>query len=255
MQANIDGDIVAFRCAVVSEDDSFNVACLRADDMMRRILFQTGADTYRTFLSGGENFRYQIDSNYKANRKGKVNPRWREDLKTFLVQEWGAEVTDGIEADDALGIYQTPDTILCSIDKDLKQIPGKHYNFVKEEFFQIEPLEALQFFYKQLMIGDTADNIIGVRGIGPKKADKLIDPLIEEEEMYFTVRRLYQDYDRMLRNGKLLWIMKKEGDIWEPTANLSTYYDQQSQELALKSETFAAQTPTSSESIGQETSG
>ncbi len=255
MQAIVDADIVIFRCAVVSEQDSFNVACLRADDMMRRILVQTQAPTYRAFISGGENFRYNIDSNYKAHRKLKADPRWREDLKQFLITEWGAEVTDGIEADDALGIYQTPDTIICSIDKDLKQIPGKHYNFVKEEFFDIEPLEALQFFYKQLMIGDTADNIFGVKGIGPKKADKLIDPLIEEEEMYFTVRRLYDDYERMLRNGKLLWIMKREGDIWTPGEELSTYYDQQVRELALKSETSAAQTPPSSENTGQGTSG
>lgn len=255
MIALIDADIVCFRSAAASEHDSFNVACLRADDMMRRILINCGSDQYRAFLSGGNNFRYTIDPSYKANRKDKVDPRWREDLKEFLVLEWGAEVTDGIEADDALGIYQTDETIICSIDKDLLQIPGKHYNFVKEEFTEVSELKGLQWFYQQMLIGDTSDNIVGVRGIGKVKAEKLITPLKEEKEMYFIVRSLYKDDTRFLNNGKLLHIHRKEGDIWQPSPDLSAYYDQQRQELAARSEISDKETVISSENTSLEIAG
>lgn len=251
----VDGDIVAFRCAAASENDSFNVACLRADDMMRKILTACDTDQYRAFLSGGDNFRYKIDPSYKANRKDKVDPRWREDLKEFLVLEWGAEVTDGIEADDALGIHQNEDTIICSIDKDLLQIAGKHYNFVKDEFQEVTELQGLQWFYQQMLIGDTSDNIVGVKGIGKVKAEKAIAKLEKEEEMYYTVRSLYKDDERFLRNGKLLHIMRKENDIWQPPPHLSTYYDQQLQELGVNSETSDQLKQVSSENISAGISG
>lgn len=278
--ALIDTDIVVFRSAAASENDSFNVACLRADDMMRKILNACDTDQYRAFLSGGDNFRYKIDPSYKANRKDKVDPRWRDDLKEFLVLEWGAEVTDGIEADDALGIYQSEDlrltkgyytgsewgglapnwlqetdTVICSIDKDLLQIPGKHYNFVKDEFQEVSELQGLQWFYQQMLIGDTSDNIVGVKGIGKVKAAKAISCLEKEEEMYYTVRRLYKDDERFLRNGKLLHIMREENDIWNPSPTLSAYYDQQLQELGVKYETSEQLKHTSSESISAGISG
>lgn len=253
--ALIDADIVVFRAAAASENDSFNVACLRADDMMRKILTACDTDQYRAFLSGGDNFRYKIDPSYKANRKDKVDPRWRDDLKEFLVLEWGAEVTDGIEADDALGIYQDETTCICSIDKDLLQIPGAHYNFVREEFQEVSELQGLQWFYQQMLIGDTSDNIIGVKGIGKVKAERAIATLEKEEEMYYTVRSLYKDDERFLRNGKLLHIMREENDIWQPAHQLSAYYDQQLQELGVKYETSDQLKHTSSESISAGISG
>jgi hypothetical protein len=48
------------------------------------------------------------------------------------------------------------------------------------------------------------------------KAAKAIDPLETEEEMFDRVAELYQgDMDRMLVNGKCLYIMREEGKQWE----------------------------------------
>jgi 5'-3' exonuclease len=128
-----------------------------------------------------------------------------------------------MEADDALGIAQTTDTILCTIDKDLDQISGKHYNFVQKRLYSISEEEGLKWFYKQILIGDNADGIKGLRGIGPVKADKHINPLKNEAEYYSKVLELYkqhypEDYtERLIKNGQLLKIRRtKDEGIWQP---------------------------------------
>lgn len=255
MLVNIDGDIVAFRAAASAENDPLSVACYRADDTMRRILITTKADEYNNFLSGDNNFRKVIDPQYKANRASKPRPRHLDDVKEFLTTEWNATLEDTLEADDLLGINQTSDSILASIDKDLNQIPGYHYNFVKEEFYYVSPMEGLRFFYKQTLIGDTSDNIVGVRGIGPVKAARIIDTITDEEEMYFLCRRLYKDDERFHRNCKLLWVLRERNKIWEASNTCLTYYDQQLRELEAECGISDQQKTQSSESIGQEISG
>ena len=225
MQALVDGDIVAYSNAASAENDPVEVAYMRVDQMMNSILDTTNSDTFRVFLSGGNNFRHEIYPEYKANRKEMVDPKWRKLCKEYLVQEWGAEVTDGYEADDALGINQTVDTIICTIDKDLDMIPGLHYSWpiirggltVREgRIYEVSEVEGLRSFYRSLLVGDRTDNIFGVDGIGKVKAAKAIDPLETEEEMFDRVAELYQgDMDRMLVNGKCLWIMREEGKQWE----------------------------------------
>lgn len=238
MQALIDGDIVAYNNAASAEGDPVEIALMRTDLFMRSILETTGAETYRVFLSGANNFRHSIYPEYKANRRDMVEPRWRQACKEFLVREWNAEVTDGYEADDALGIAQMQDreiadghllrglqTIICTIDKDLDMIPGMHYSWpivrggsiVREgKIYEVSEVEGLRSFYRSLLVGDRTDNIFGVDGIGKVKAAKAIDHLETEEEMFERVAELYQgDMDRMLLTGKLLYIMREEHKQWE----------------------------------------
>ena len=126
----IDCDIVAYRNACTCEEDETPDICLfRVDEMMERIITSVGASSFTGYLSGGNNFRKTIDPQYKANRLGKPKPKWLETCREHLVTKWNAVVTDGIEADDALGIAQREDTIICSLDKDLLQIPGNHYQW------------------------------------------------------------------------------------------------------------------------------
>jgi DNA polymerase-1 len=211
--------------------------------MMHSILDTTSADTFRVFLSGSNNFRHEIYPEYKANRKDMVDPKWRKLCKEYLVTEWDAEVTDGYEADDALGINQDTkgtweqgehspmyNTIICTIDKDLDMIPGMHYSWpivrggaiVREgKIYEVSKIEGIRSFYRSMLVGDRTDNIFGVDGIGKVKAAKEINHLETEEEMFDRVAELYQgDMDRMLVNGKCLFIMREEGKQWEfPTSN------------------------------------
>lgn len=217
MRALIDGDIVSYSCAVYNENYGWEAARSDIDSLMKRILETTGATDFECYLTGSNNFRYDVDSTYKANRKGKADPIYRQDANSYLVTEYGARVTDGIEADDALGIAATgnSDSIICSIDKDLLMIPGNHYNWRRNEFTIVNTLDGLHSFYRSFLIGDTSDNIVGVRGLGPVKSAKYIDDLDDEVNMFATVQMLYDDDERLLRNGRLLYIHRRENDDWK----------------------------------------
>ncbi|HET8688061.1 MAG TPA: hypothetical protein VFM18_15610, partial [Methanosarcina sp.] len=196
-----------------------DIAVLRADLMMREVLSRE--DNYLAFLTGDNNFRYKINPNYKANRKDKPRPRHLTACKDFLVSEYKAIVCDGYEADDALGFNQTNETTIYSIDKDLMMIPGCHFNFVNGEYTEVSELDGLKAFYRQMLIGDTSDNIHGVAKIGKVKAAKHIDHLESEKEMAHVVMDLYNDVERFIMNANCLWIMRKEGETYSKRPEVS----------------------------------
>lgn len=200
------------------------MALRRCDDMMNRILLETGSDKCQTFISGPDNFRYRIDPQYKANRVDTKRPEWLQAVREHLVVNWGAHVSDGIEADDNLGIHQTGDTIICSIDKDLLQIPGSHYNFVHQTPIHITEHQGWVNFYTQLIMGDRSDNIPGydgkMRQTVPKFLQEVVNSLSEcptPLEMYEVVWDLYQGGagpERMHINAQLLYIQRQIGGTW-----------------------------------------
>ncbi len=115
--------------------------------------------------------------------------------------------------------------IICSLDKDLLQVPGNHYNFVKQEFRTISPKEGMFNFYWQFIMGDKSDNIFGFDGIArqtiPKKLEYLYEEMLHaatmglEEDVFDIVRDKYGDDERMLMNGICLWMQREEDQIWK----------------------------------------
>ncbi|CAB4170127.1 exonuclease [uncultured Caudovirales phage] len=217
MKCLIDGDIVVYRAAASAEDEEQWVALARADQMMQDIIADTGATSYNVYLTGSGNFRREIAPSYKANRPDSRPAHWSA-VREFLVTQHKAVICDGFEADDQLGIDQDKthkSTVICSIDKDLLQIPGRHYNFVKKVFQEVTHDEGIKALYMQSLIGDRSDNIIGVQGLGPVKAARALDELLPEE-YYDKCRELYNDDERYHLNMKLLYIWQKPNDQWQP---------------------------------------
>jgi len=107
-----------------------------------------------------------------------------------------------------------------SIDKDLKQVPGWYFNPDKPEngMEWIDEWTGHFNFYKQLLTGDKVDNIPGIRGIGPKKAEKLLMDCKDEVEMYEVCANVYADQSTpmvdMHRNARLLYMLRYVGDEW-----------------------------------------
>jgi len=226
MRALIDGDIVVYRGAASAEEDDVWVALARADQMIQDILADTGATSYNVYLTGTGNFRRDIAPSYKANRPDSRPKHW-EAVREFLVTNHKAVMCNGYEADDELGVQQDKKgetTVICSIDKDLLQIPGRHYNFVKKIAQSITLDQGLKFLYLQSLIGDRSDNIFGVAGIGPVKADKALADLLPEE-WYDKCRELYNDDERFHLNMKLLYIWQKPNDSWQPPQVATTTTD------------------------------
>lgn len=208
---------------------------------MQRIKYATQCKSYTTFLGGSENFRYSINAEYKANRKDMPRPEWLQPVREYLVLNHGAKICDGIEADDALGIAQNKsleniegnpigsheETVIVSVDKDLLMIPGKHYNFVKDEHSTVTALDGKRWFYVQLILGDKADNIFGYDGKARTVVPQFLQPDVDmvlsyesERDMYLHVLDMYQmngnGRDVMHMNAACLYIQHQENDIWTP---------------------------------------
>ena len=215
------GDLITYPVACTCEDHpDESLAISRAHKSISDILEATQANEYKIFLTGPNNFRKKINKEYKANRKDKPLPLYLNTLREYLVKEWNAQVTDGFEADDALGIENelhranNDDVIVCSFDKDLDQLTGSHYNWNKAILYQVSELEGIRHFYKQMLIGDRSDNIFGIKGIGTKRADDLLNHINTEPEMIDIVYPLYDSNERFEMNGDCLWILRKDKEFY-----------------------------------------
>lgn len=222
----IDGDIVAYRAAFSAKDLGPRDAEDKVDELLQFILSQTlvfpTKKDYQVYLTGKGNFRFDIAKSfeYKGNRKGTDKPVWLSHVRDYMVEEWGAIVSDGEEADDLIAIEATKigsDAIVASIDKDMLQIPCNHFNFSKNVFTTVSEFDGLKFFYSQILTGDRADNIIGLYRVGAVKAAKLLEDCDTEDTLWEAVLKAYDgDYDRVVENARLLWLRRQENEIWRP---------------------------------------
>ena len=222
----VDGDIVAYRAAFSTQDMFPQDAESKVDELMDYILGDTlmfpDPNEYEVFLTGSGNFRYDIAKSfpYKGNRSGIEKPIHLSVTRERLISKWGAVVSEGEEADDLIAIaatYYGPDTVVASIDKDMLQIPCRHFNFATGVWTTVTEFEGLRSFYKQILTGDRADNIIGLYRVGPVKAEKMLQGCNDEKSLWEAVLKAYDgDKERAVENARLLWLRREKGEIWEP---------------------------------------
>lgn len=224
----IDGDIVAYRMAASADSKgySFDSAAANVDAMIEDIINEAmdfpDQNDFVVYLTGRGNFRYDIAkaAPYKANRSGKPKPVYLTDLRIHMEQKWSAIVSEGEEADDLISqavAKEGPTSCVASIDKDMLQLNCWHYNFVKRTWQFVEEFEGLHFFYKQILMGDNADNIMGIDGVGPQRAELILKGCTTEQDLYEAcVSAYYGDKDRVVENGRLLWLRRKPEELWEP---------------------------------------
>lgn len=200
------------------------------------------------FYTEGRTFRFDIAKAkpYKGTRIEK-KPWHFKNISIYMRDVLGATECRGIEADDAMAIRHTsdPNTIVCSRDKDLKQVPGWFYSWElgKQPSFgphlitsegtlhlltDKKPAKLIgtgnKFFYAQLLMGDSVDNIPGLPGWGPVATYELLS-MDSDKPIFDRVCDAYQDYfgetwkDDMLEQGQLCWICRKEIDgqpeVWQ----------------------------------------
>jgi transcriptional regulator with XRE-family HTH domain len=85
-----------------------------------------------------------------------------------------------------------------------------------------------------MLTGDRVDNIPGLAGIGPKKAEKILQGCTDYESMQTAVWKAYQDkghdYDYFVEQGRLLWLLTSPDDIWQPDVNIPKQQQERSVE-------------------------
>jgi DNA polymerase-1 len=153
-------------------------------------------------------FRVQIDPTYKQNREASPEDLGPQiDRIVTIVEAMGIPILrlPGFEADDILATLSARlaspelDVYLVSRDKDLDQVLGDHVRLhdplknadVDPATMRAEkgygPEQAID---AQMLIGDSTDNIIGVLGVGPKKAAQLLQQYANVEQIIANADKL-----------------------------------------------------------------
>ncbi len=200
---------------------------------IQKILTDCHCTNYTVYLTSTDksNFRYKVDPKYKESRSKTKRPHYYKELREYLIRYHPTVEVFGYEADDALGIHQTSHTIIASIDKDLRMIPGKHYNIISGEMEEITKdghLSLIEngkkrklvgggilWLYAQMLLGDSVDDIHGVPRCGPVKVYNLLKDKTLQEAKEVVVKQYKKAFkgdaeQRLKTNYKLLKILESE---------------------------------------------
>ena len=223
MLALVDADSIAYRIAFGCQDEPEALAIRQISEYLEDLVYTyANADDCEGYLTGKRNYRYDIAKTvpYKGNRTAE-KPKHLGILREYMIDAWAFSVQEEQEADDAVSIraYELgeEDYIICSLDKDLNNVRGWHYNFNTNQRYYVSEEEAIKHFYTQLLTGDTVDNIPGLKGIGPKKAEKILKDCKTEQELYKAVLEAYKgDTAFLTEQGQLLWLRRERDQLWQP---------------------------------------
>lgn len=193
--------------------------------------------TVSVYLSGVGNFRHGIATraSYKGHRSGAPQPAHMRAIRKHLIYR-GAIVSAGEEADDLIGIAMSAnkDAICVSIDKDLKQLPGRHYDFTKKEEATISAKEAVINFYSQVLSGDPTDAVPGLPGVGPVKARKALEGCRSAAECWQVALNLYTAEfgpvggpEYALEAARLVYVRRYVNETWNPPSEAKKTEKQQ----------------------------
>lgn len=228
--AVVDSDFLIYRVGFTTEDEPESIAKARLTEWLEKAIYiDLGVEDFECHLTGKTNFRNEVAVTvpYKGNRVELKKPKHYNALREHLITKYGAVISEGIEADDKVAMRSTELLDKCWIvgqDKDLDQLQGHHFNPVKLEKYYISEFDGYFNFYKQVLTGDRIDNIVGLKGIGPVKAEKALADCKTDKEMFKVCYDMYiekgETWERLLENAKLLFLLRYDQQIWCPPLSL-----------------------------------
>lgn len=172
--------------------------------------------------SKGKNFRHELDVNYKANRSAApedlqkqlpIAISWIHTMGFKCYEEEGYEADDVIASAVKFAKSHDIKVRIVTHDKDLYQLIDDGRVVIYDPMKKLE-IDAQGCFEKfgvfphkineyLSLVGDVADNIPGVKGIGPKGAKKLIDDFGSVEAIYENLSRIANPrVQSMLEEGR-----------------------------------------------------
>ncbi len=193
-------------------------------NILLKIIEQDRPEYLAVAFDTGKTFRNELFKDYKATREKMPDDlvpqieRIRNVVDTFNIPRLEME---GYEADDVLGsvanyaVEQGYGVKIITGDRDLLQLvsdriiinlTGSKMSDAKD-YFREDVKEKLGVYPEQVvdlkaLIGDPSDNIPGIKGIGPKTAEKLFDQYPHLEDIYANVDAIKGRAKTLLVEGK-----------------------------------------------------
>lgn len=274
-QCLIDADILSYQCAFAGQykdessgelvvrdfSDVEEVLHLKIKEITEEcmsdkppVLFLTGDDLLAKILNRRPkwsepseeiellpSFRYYeaTTKEYKGQRK-QPKPYHYHNIRAYMLSEFETDVSNGLEADDRMSIMQRGDTIICSLDKDLMQVPGKHYSWSlgKRESSKVEyvpylgrmelhgkpqklKMSGMKAFFAQTLMGDPVDNIRGIEKFGPVAAYEALNKHEDELSLFVETalqyKQRYDNWEKLLREHiDLTYMIRRLDDEGKP---------------------------------------
>jgi hypothetical protein len=272
---NVDGDVVVYAAGFASQSNEYWVDkdvfdtkkeaahfCVRYDidqeeievrvipepiafcletvkRMVAGIVKDSSHESYTLVLTGKDNFRVAASTiqPYKGHRTA-AKPVHYDKIREYMIAVLNTIVIDGEEADDYLS-YRTlsHNETICTIDKDLNNTEGWHYNWQQKLGYYVSEREADQNFWVQMLSGDATDNIPGLYKLTGTKCSAGMKAEVESclnyREMRTAVIETYQRafeklskkmgvgfiedaelYDMLTEIGQLLWMRREPNEMW-----------------------------------------
>ena len=241
MKLLIDADFIVYKnCAAAETEidwgndvilvtskfsDALGATCRELSKLKQRFIWDV--PEIILFFSDSTNFRKSILPDYKGHRNRKKPCGYRRVINA-LKNQYEVIIMPTLEADDSMGIYSTkhPGNIICSPDKDMRQIPGKLYDM--ENLTTIDEADGQKWHLIQSCSGDQTDGYAGCPGIGVKRATTFFE---NKGYSWETVVHMYKEKDLTeedaLINAQLARILtvddydfkRKQPIPWTPKAD------------------------------------
>ncbi len=208
-RVQIDADFLAYQVTAESAElvgeKSFSDMQHNCTVAIDHLTALAGAEFYTLFLTPsdsnkGRRFGSATLKEYQANRKGKEKPRYLNAMRNWMEASLGAIMCRDCEADDGMAMAQYKAiregnenlSIIASRDKDLRMVPGLQLNWEREViegtpadkpfgYIYMDDTKSTKtlkgygwkFFWAQMLMGDTADNITGLPLVHPMIMNKV----------------------------------------------------------------------------------
>lgn len=234
---HIDADFLAYQSSYEKDGEQKSLAdmqhnCSVAVETMRKLAAAQYVHLHLTPGTSDKGSRYEIaiQKEYQGNRKDKPKPRYLHMMREWMGNHFPATLHQFCEADDGMSSaqykarmvepYGGKGSIICSKDKDLDMVPGLHLDWDTGEIKDTESdfgtiwlddsksstkLKGLgqKFFWAQMLMGDTADNIQGLpfvmnehmskpKKVGPVITYSLLCDIDSNKDAFLFVKSLYE---------------------------------------------------------------
>ena len=213
----IDADVLAFEASVIAEESiewkeemwtvhaDMALAKARIVNRVEEFKEKLQADDIVMALTDRANYRRILNPDYKSNRSKSRLPIILKQVKKWIIEEMDGQLWPNLEADDVISILATDkkmdeETIIVSIDKDFKSVPGIYYDFNKDETHHVSQEDADRYHLIQTLTGDATDGYSGVPKVGAVTAKRLLE---KEGYEWDVVKKCYEDVG-MTENDALM---------------------------------------------------